>query len=368
MARADGSKTLEFERPILELESKIAQIEANASAKKKDLANLAQLRDMAEKLKLEIYAKLSPYERIQIARFEQRPQTSDYTSLLFDEFVELHGGKTFREDYSIIAGLGRIGERRVMLIGQEKGKTTADKVKRYFGCPHPEGYRKALAKMRLAEKFNIPVITLINTPGAYPGVEAEERGQAYAIAVNLMHMSRLRTPIISIVIGEGGSGGALGIGVADRFAILEYAYYSVISPEGCSAILWKSNENKVEAAEALKLTPRDLLDMGIVDTILPEPTGGAHRDPEAVGRTIREYLVETLADLCTMDTDSLLEARYERLRRIGVVIEHASTPVGTHASDSPSAEGPPTDSTSQEAPPEEITPPPARPPENPDPA
>jgi len=368
VARSDGNKILEFERPILELERKIAEIEANASAKKKDLANLAHLRDMAEKLKREIYAKLSAYERIQMARFELRPQTSDYADLIFDEFVELHGGKTYKEDYSIIAGLGRIGDRGVMLIGQEKGKTTADRAKRFFGCPHPEGYRKALAKMRLAEKFNIPVVTLINTPGAYPGVEAEERGQAYAIAVNLMHMSRLRTPIISIVIGEGGSGGALGIGVADRFAIMEYAYYSVITPEGCSAILWKSNENKVEAAEALKLSPRDLLDMGIVDKILPEPVGGAHHDPEAMGRTVKEYLVETLGDLCAMDTDALLEARYERLRRIGVVIEHASPLAEARPPDSAPADESSGDSSSETASPDEVTPPPGDHPESPDPA
>jgi len=319
-------KALEFERPIVELENKIAEIEANANIQAKDLDNLARLRELADRLKQEIYAKLTPFEKVQIARYEGRPETSDYIRMMIDDWEELHGGKTFKEDYSTITGLGRIDGRRIMLIGQEKGKSTDEKIKRSFGCPHPEGYRKALAKMELAEKFRIPVVTFINTPGAYPGIAAEERGQAYAIAVNLMKMSRLRTPIISVVIGEGGSGGALGIGVGDRMAILEYAYYSVISPEGCSAILWKSNENKAEAAEAMKLTAPDLKKLGIIEDILSEPPGGAHRDPARMADVIKEYLALTLDDLCAIPTEELLDARYQRLRSVGEVIEEIETP------------------------------------------
>ncbi|MFH0965213.1 MAG: acetyl-CoA carboxylase carboxyltransferase subunit alpha [Planctomycetota bacterium] len=323
MARAEDYKALEFERPILELERKISQLEANAGARGRNLEHLAILRRMLDRLKVEVYSKLSAFEKVQIARFEQRPQTSDYISYIFDDFVELHGGKVYREDRSTITGVGRIGNRRVMLIGHEKGKTTAEKIQRNFGCPHPEGYRKALQKMELAEKFQIPIVTLVNTPGAYPGVEAEERGQAYAIAINLMRMSQLRTPILSIVIGEGGSGGALGIAVSDRLAILEYAYYSVISPEGCSAILWKTNENKADAAEALRLTAQDLLALGVVEDVLPEPPGGAHRNPEAMAKTVKEYILSTLDKLSGIDGQTLLETRYQRLRRVGVVIEHA---------------------------------------------
>jgi len=319
-------KPLEFERPIVELENKIAEIEANANLQAKDLDNLASLRHLADRLKQEIYAKLTPFEKVQIARYEGRPEMSDYIRMMIDDWEELHGGKTFKEDYSTITGLGRIGGRRIMLVGQEKGKSTDEKIKRSFGCPHPEGYRKALSKMELAEKFRIPVVTFINTPGAYPGIAAEERGQAYAIAVNLMKMSRLRTPIVSVVIGEGGSGGALGIGVGDRMAILEYAYYSVISPEGCSAILWKSSENKVEAAEAMKLTAPELKEIGVVDDVLPEPPGGAHRDPARMADVIKDYLARTLDELCAVADDELLDARYRRLRSVGEVIEEIETP------------------------------------------
>ena len=326
MAAPVRLKPLEFEKPIVELENKIAEIEANPNVQAKDLGYLASLREMAERLKLEIYSKLTPFEKVQIARYEGRPQTSDYIRMMIDDWEELHGGKTFKEDYSTITGLGRIDGRRIMLIGQEKGKSTDEKIKRSFGCPHPEGYRKALAKMELAEKFHIPVVTFINTPGAYPGIEAEERGQAYAIAVNLMKMSRLKTPIVSVVIGEGGSGGALGIGVGDRMAILEYAYYSVISPEGCSAILWKSNENKAEAAKAMKLTAPELKELGVVDDILPEPPGGAHRDPRRMADVIKDYLARTLDDLCAIPTDKLLDARYQRLRSVGEVVEQVETP------------------------------------------
>lgn len=321
MAAPVRLKPLEFEKPIIELENKIAEIEANPDLQAKDLSNLANLRELADRIKQEIYAKLTPFEKVQIARYEGRPETSDYIRMIIDDWEELHGGKTFKEDYSTITGLGRIDGRRIMLVGHEKGKSTDQKIKRSFGCPHPEGYRKALAKMELAQKFRIPVVTFINTPGAYPGIAAEERGQAYAIALNLMKMSRLATPIVSVVIGEGGSGGALGIGVGDRMAILEYAYYSVISPEGCSAILWKSNENKAEAAKAMKLTAPELKELGIVDNVLPEPSGGAHRDPERMADVIKEYLTQTLDHLCAIPVAELLDARYRRLRSVGEVVE-----------------------------------------------
>ena len=348
MASPKDFSPLEFEKPILELEAKIAEIE-NASPASEDMETLARLRDLATKLKHEIYGNLSPFEKVQIARFERRPQTSDYIAMVFDEFEELHGGKTFREDHSTITGIGRIDDRRVMLVGQEKGKSTQEKVKRNFGCPHPEGYRKALAKMEMAEKFGLPVVTFINTPGAYPGIAAEERGQAYAIAYNLMRMSRLAVPILSIVIGEGGSGGALGIGVGDRLAILEFAYYSVISPEGCSAILWKSNENKREAAEALRLTAPDLKEMGIVDDIIEEPLGGAHRDAADMGRRLKRYILAALNEICAIPSDELLDRRYNRLRNVGVVIEDMPLP------EEETSEGTPEDAASPDtAPPSDV--------------
>jgi acetyl-CoA carboxylase carboxyl transferase subunit alpha len=265
-----------------------------------------------------IYSSLTAWQTVQVARHPDRPLLSDYLNLMVKDFRELHGDRCFGDDRAIIAGLGQIGRERVLVVGQDKGKTTKQKITSNFGCPNPEGYRKALAKMKFAEKFEIPIVTLIDTPGAYPGIGAEERGQAQAIAVNLSHMSRLRVPIICIVIGEGGSGGALGIGVGDRLAMLEFAYYSVISPEGCAGILWRDGSQAPEAAKALKLTSKDLHKLGLVDAVIPEPLGGAHRNLHDTVHNVEEYIGRTLRELKRAKIDTLLEDRYARLRSTGV--------------------------------------------------
>jgi len=309
-----------FDRPIQELEAKVAAAEADPSVPAEERSRLK--RQLLE-LKREIYSKLNPWEVVQVARHPNRPQTSDYIDLMFDEFVELHGDRYFGDDRAILTGFAKLADYKVMLIGQQKGKTLREKKECFFGCPHPEGYRKALAKMRLAAKFGLPIISFIDTPGAYPGIGAEERGQAQSIAVNLMEMARLRTPIICVIIGEGGSGGALGIGVGDRVAMLEHAWYSVISPEGCAGILWKSGspENSTKAAQALKITSRDLLALGVIDEVIPEPPGGAHRDHREMANRMRSYLLRQLRTLVNVPIDELLDQRYERFRRIGVYLE-----------------------------------------------
>jgi acetyl-CoA carboxylase carboxyl transferase subunit alpha len=258
---------------------------------------------------------------VRVARHPGRPQTSDYIQMMCRDFRELHGDRHFGDDPAIITGLGRIGQHKVLLIGQQKGKTTAEKIACHWGCPHPEGYRKALAKMRLAEKFGLPIVTLIDTPGAWPGIKAEERGQAEAIAVNLREMSRLRTPIVSAVIGEGGSGGALGIGVADRVAMLQFSWYSVISPEGCAAILWKSanEQNNTAAAKALALTAEDNLRNRLIDDVIKEPLGGSHRQPRAVAESLQAWIDAQIHDLKRFKPATLVDRRYERLRAIGAV-------------------------------------------------
>ncbi len=311
---------LEFDRPIQELERQLATLEADPDA---DPAQLRGLRRRLTKLKKEIYSRLTPWEIIQVARHPDRPQTRDYIDLAFDDFMELHGDRYFGDDRAIVTGFARISDYKVMLVGQQKGRTLPEKKECFWGCPHPEGYRKALDKMKLAEKFGLPVITLIDTPGAYPGIGAEERGEARAIAVNLMEMARLRTPIVTVVIGEGGSGGALGIGVADRVGMLEFAWYSVISPEGCAGILWKDGapEHAAKAAQALKLTSRDLHRLGVIDDVIPEPPGGAHRDYREMANTLRTYLLRYLRSLVGRPIDEILEQRYERYRRIGVYLE-----------------------------------------------
>jgi len=318
---AAKSNGLDFEKPILELEARIETLESKGKGKRKDLAVIKSLKKNLEELKEEIFSNLSAWETVQVARHPDRPQTSDYIELLVEDFVELHGDRFFSDDRAIITGFGHIDGRRVALIGHQKGKSTKEKVSCYFGCAHPEGYRKALRIMNLAAKFGVPVVTLIDTPGAYPGVGAEERGQAQVIALNLMEMARLRTPLINVVIGEGGSGGALGIGVGDRLCILEHAYYSVISPEGCAAILWKTGENAPEAAEALKVTADNLVRLGIAEDIIPEPLGGAHRDLKTTAQNVKEHVLGYLDELAKLTTDELLDERYAKLRRIGEVLE-----------------------------------------------
>lgn len=323
----NGTYELEFERPLLALERQIAELEQHHtgdSATTVDFAaEIRKLRQSHTRMLKKIYAKLSAWDTVQVARHPGRPQTVDYLASFVKEFVEIHGDRHFGDDKAVIAGFGRIGPHKCMVIGHHKGKDTRDKVACNFGCAHPEGYRKALRAMKLAEKFGLPVVTLIDTPGAFPGIGAEERGQAEAIAVNLRQMSQLKIPIVSMVIGEGGSGGALGLGVADKLAMLQYAWYSVISPEGCAAILWKTanQENNASAAEALKLTAADNQKLGTVDDVIPEPLGGAHRNPAQAAECVEKYLVQTLRDLKRFKPENLVNKRYERLRKIGQVSE-----------------------------------------------
>ena len=309
---------LEFEKPMLAMERQIHELVALQESKGVDYATeISQLRQNLTGLLRKTYAHLTAWETVQVARHPARPQTRDYIDLIVKDFDELSGDRSFADDKTIVSGLGRIGGHKVMLIGHHKGRDTKEKIACNFGCAHPEGYRKALLKMQLAEKFNLPVVTFIDTPGAYPGIGSEERGVAEAIAVNLREMSRLKTPILCIVIGEGGSGGALGIGVGDRLAMMQFAWYSVISPEGCSGILWKGGENTPDAAEALKLTSKHLHDMGVVDDILEEPLGAAHRNPRAAADTLEKYIDKTLRQLKRIPLEQLLEQRYGRLRRLG---------------------------------------------------
>ncbi|HLB73990.1 MAG TPA: acetyl-CoA carboxylase carboxyltransferase subunit alpha [Sedimentisphaerales bacterium] len=309
---------LGFEEKVADLDSQMNELRRLTSVKGIDYsAEIRRLLQEQVALLKRIYANLTPWQTVQVARHPKRPILTDYLNLMVKEFCELHGDRCFGDDPAIITGLGQIARERVMVIGQNKGRNTKEKVACNFGCPNPEGYRKALAKMKFAEKFGLPVVTLIDTPGAYPGVGAEERGQAQAIAVNLAEMSRLRVPIICIVIGEGGSGGALGIGVGDRLAMLEFAYFSVISPEGCAAILWRDGAEAPKAAEALKLTSKDLSKLELVDAVIPEPLGGAHRNLHDTIYNVEQYIIKTLRDLKRTKIDNLLANRYKRLRSIG---------------------------------------------------
>ena len=309
---------LEFEKPIVELEEALADLKKRSSAN--DINLDPEVRRMEEKIaatKREIYSNLTAWERVQIARHPARPYALDYIQLSFRGFIELHGDRLFGDDAAMPGGFARIGDHRCAVIGHQKGRDTKENLKRNFGSAHPEGYRKALRLMRLAEKFRLPFIALVDTPGAYPGVGAEERHISEAIAVNLREMMVLRTPIISIVIGEGGSGGALGIGVADRVLMLENAYYSVISPEGCAAILWKHRKHAPEAAEALKLTARDLLQLRLIDDMIHEPLGGAHQNQGAAIEALKSVILQHLEELSKIPMDELLRRRYEKFRRIG---------------------------------------------------
>ena len=319
----NSSSQLPFERPVYELEEQLKKLEAQPEPTENIKEAIRKMRVEIAQRKREVFENLDPWEVVQVARHPQRPQTLDYIELVFDEFVELHGDKTFGDDRAIITGFAKLDDRKVMLIGQQKGRTLKERNECFFGCAHPEGYRKALGKMKMAAKFELPIICLIDTPGAYPGIGAEERGQAYTIALNLRDMSRLKTPIVCVVIGEGGSGGALGIGIGDHIAVLQHAYYSVISPEGCAGILWKHVKYAEQAAKALKFTSKNLLELGVVDEIIPEPLGGAHRDHRQMANTLKNTLIRNLKQLSAIPRDELLERRYQKFRRIGVFEEDA---------------------------------------------
>jgi len=314
---------LDFEQPLADLSDEIDQLKADApNPDCPELADRVQtLRKQLTERTRELYSNMTPWETVQVARHKNRPHTTDYLAMVFDEFIELHGDKLFGDDPAIRTGFASLGDIKVMVVGHQKGRTFNDRQKTHFGCAHPEGYRKAMQKMRMAEKYGMPVICMIDTPGAYPGIGAEERGQAQVIAENMYEMSRLKTPIICVVIGEGGSGGALGIGVGDRVAVLENAYYSVISPEGCAGILWKGAEHAEKAATALKFTSKHLKEMGIVDDIITEPLGGAHRDHHAMAARLRRYFQNNLKELLAVETEQLLSDRYEKFRKIGVFLE-----------------------------------------------
>lgn len=313
---------LEFEKPLGELERKIDELKQ--FGEERDIDVTGELRTLEEKLesrRAEIYRGLTPIQRVLVARHPRRPYTLDYLSSIFTDFVELHGDRLFRDDPAIVGGWARLGGTSVMVIGHQKGRDTKENIKRNFGMPHPEGYRKALRLMQAAARFKAPVITLIDTPGAYPGLGAEERGQSEALARNILEMSALPTPIISVVIGEGGSGGALALGVADRIVMFENSVYSVISPEGCAAILWKDASQRERAAEALKLTADDLLRLGLVDEIVAEPVGGAHYDPEAAGESLRAALLKHLTELRKIRPERLVRRRHEKYASMGSYTE-----------------------------------------------
>jgi len=312
---------LDFEKPIAELEDKLEKLAASSHARGGRQEDLNKLRARLHQLQAEIYAGLSAWQRTQVARHLQRPSTLDYIGRLCDSFIELHGDRAFADDHAIVAGLARFNGRPVVVIGHQKGKTLKERMYRNFGMPNPEGYRKALRLMRLAEKFGRPVLTFIDTPGAYPGIGAEERGQAEAIGRNLLVMASLQVPIVTVVIGEGGSGGALAIGVADRLLMLQHAVYSVISPEGCAAILWNDQSKATDAAEALNMTADDLQKLGITDQVIPEPLGGAHRDPMLSCDTVKKAIEAHLSELLELSTEDLLKRRYDKYRRIGVLAE-----------------------------------------------
>ncbi len=329
---------LDFEKPLQELQTQIDQTElklkdhlaaVGSEAAATDevgatmMRELESLRQRHGDLLRELYGKLTAWQTVRVARHPLRPQTRDYINMITRDFAELHGDRRYGDDPAIVTGFARIGPVKVMLVGHQKGKETSEKLSCHFGCAHPEGYRKALAKMQLAEKYGVPIVTLVDTPGAYPGLGAEQRGQAEAIAVNMREMSRLRTPIVSIIIGEGGSGGALGIAVADKVAMLQNSWYSVISPEGCAAILWKeaNEQTNTAAAKALKLTARDNLELGIIDEIIPEPVGGAHRDQRATADALQRWIVQNIQNLSRLPIDTVLEQRYERYRAMGRYLE-----------------------------------------------
>ncbi|MBP1654971.1 MAG: accA [Bacteroidetes bacterium] len=312
-----AKQALEFEKPILELEQKLEEMRRYSD--NPDIAQeIARIEKRVMQLTQSVYAGLTRWQRVQIARHPDRPYTLDYINLMMKDFIELHGDRTFRDDHAVVGGFGKLDDQTIMLIGQQKGRDTKSNVYRNFGMMNPEGYRKALRLMKLAEKFGKPVVTLLDTPGAFPGLEAEERGQAEAIARNLLEMARLKTPIVIVIIGEGASGGALGMGVGDRVLMLENAWYSVISPESCSSILWRSWNYKEQAAEALQLTAPDLKKQGIIDVIVPEPLGGAHRNHEKMAEILKATILSELKPLMKIKPEKLLERRVEKFSKMGV--------------------------------------------------
>ena len=315
---------LPFEKPIYDLEEQLAKLEAEPDPSPALKDSIRRMRVELTQITRELYDGLDPWQIVQVSRHPERPQTADYVELVFDEFVELHGDKSFGDDRALITGFAKLDGRKVMLVGHQKGRTLKERNECLYGCAHPEGYRKAMSKMEMASRYGLPIICLIDTPGAYPGIGAEERGQAYNIAVNLRDMSTLEVPVICVVIGEGGSGGALGIGIGDHVAVLQNAYYSVISPEGCAGILWKHSSHADKAARALRFTSRDLLEFGIVDEVIPEPLGGAHRNHHQMAMTLKGTLLDALQRLEGIGSEELVDIRYERFRKIGDFEESAA--------------------------------------------
>jgi acetyl-CoA carboxylase carboxyl transferase subunit alpha len=309
---------LEFEKPIAELERELEKLQAKAGSQNSEVsAEVALLEDKLAETRAAIYRDLTPWQRVQIARHTERPFMLDYVANAFTDFYELHGDRHIGDDHAMPGGFARIGGQRVVIVGHQKGRNTKENLKRNFGSAHPEGYRKAMRLMKLAEKFGLPIITMIDTPGAFPGIGAEERNIAEAIAFNLREMMLLRVPVIAVVLGEGGSGGALGIGVADRVIMMENAYYSVISPEGCAAILWKHRKHAPEAAEAMKLVAPDLKQLGLIDDVIAEPLGGAHHDPQAAASAFGDCVLRHLAELSVLPVADLLNRRYDKFRNFG---------------------------------------------------
>ncbi len=313
---------LDFEMPLVEIHEQIQALQDSAQVRGMDVnEEVAALQGKAEKLGHDIFAKLEPWQRVQLARHPRRPTTNDYIQHIFSDFVELHGDRMYRDDEAIVAGMATMGDRKIMLLGHQKGRDTKSNIRRNFGMAHPEGYRKALRLMEMAVRFERPIVTFIDTPGAYPGLGAEERGQAEAIARNLREMSDMPVPIICIVTGEGGSGGALALGVGDRVFMLQNSIYSVISPEGCAAILWRDGAKSKDAAKAMKLTSNDALRLGVIDSILPEPTGGAHRDHKAIALTVKAKILDTLVELEKIPSDKLLDQRLQKFLDMGIYEE-----------------------------------------------
>ncbi|NLW59989.1 MAG: acetyl-CoA carboxylase carboxyltransferase subunit alpha [Firmicutes bacterium] len=319
----NGSKySLDFERPLKELEKRIEEIRLFAEEKQIDMSEeIARIEEKARSLKVEIFKNLTPWQKVQIARHPKRPTFLEYIELIFDGFIELHGDRLYRDDPALVGGLAYLADIPVTILGHQKGRDTKENIYRNFGMPHPEGYRKAIRLMKQAEKFGRPIITFVDVAGAYPGKEAEERGQGEAVAKAIMEMTVLKVPIVVVITGEGGSGGALAIGVGDRILMLENAYYSVISPEGCASILWKDASRAAEAAEALRITAEDLLAVEVIDEIIPEPLGGAHTNPEEMAGTIKERILENLNAIIDLDPNELLTKRYQKFRRLGRYVE-----------------------------------------------